>query len=65
MNSNAELYSGSNDSDLELAKDKDKDHAGAIPLRTKPFIVLVASCAALGGLIFGFDIDRSEAVEVE
>ena len=26
------------------------------PKRTKPFIVLVALCAALGGLIFGYDI---------
>jgi hypothetical protein len=26
------------------------------PHKTKPFIILVASCAALGGLVFGYDI---------
>jgi SP family sugar:H+ symporter-like MFS transporter len=49
-----------NDSDLELAKDKDKDHG----LRTKPFIILVACCAALGGLIFGYDIAGAGATFV-
>lgn len=32
--------------------------------RTKPFIVMVASCAALGGLIFGYDIGGAGATFV-
>ena len=50
--------------DLELAKDKDQDHTGTDALRTKPFIVLVACCAALGGLIFGYDIAGAGATFV-
>lgn len=38
--------------DEELGKGKDELHQK----RTKPFIVLVAMIAALGGLIFGYDI---------
>mmetsp|Transcript_5737 Transcript_5737/g.16156 ORF Transcript_5737/g.16156 Transcript_5737/m.16156 type:complete len:564 (-) Transcript_5737:130-1821(-) len=34
------------------------------PNRTKPFIVLVAICAALGGLIFGYDIAGAGATFV-
>jgi SP family sugar:H+ symporter-like MFS transporter len=60
---NAELSSGSNDSDVELAKDK-KDQEATTPLKTKPFIVLVACCAALGGLIFGYDIAGAGATFV-
>jgi SP family sugar:H+ symporter-like MFS transporter len=63
--SNDKPHSGgtsSNDSDLELAKHK--DHEEPMALRTKPFIVLVASCAALGGLIFGYDIAGAGATFV-
>mmetsp|Transcript_16196 Transcript_16196/g.18652 ORF Transcript_16196/g.18652 Transcript_16196/m.18652 type:complete len:502 (-) Transcript_16196:125-1630(-) len=42
--------------DLEKGNDKDVEIAASSPKRTKPYIVLVASCAALGGLIFGYDI---------
>lgn len=44
----------SHEKDVEIAKKVDPDVV-SIP-RTKPFIVLVACCAALGGLIFGYDI---------
>jgi SP family sugar:H+ symporter-like MFS transporter len=60
MNSAAvERTSDAGDSDPELAKG-DKDQG----LRTKPFIVLVACCAALGGLIFGYDIAGAGATFV-
>jgi hypothetical protein len=39
--------------DIETGKETD---SSTPPLKTKPFIVLVACCAALGGLIFGYDI---------
>jgi len=39
--------------DVELG---DALHKTTPSKRTKPFIVLVAACAALGGLIFGYDI---------
>jgi hypothetical protein len=32
--------------------------------KTKPFIVLIACCAALGGLIFGYDIGGAGATFV-
>jgi len=51
LSSNDEDIKVSNDDDIELAK-KDEDVVSFVP-RTKPFIVLVATCAALGGLIFG------------
>ena len=47
-------------SDVEIGQEKMEDTAAvAFDLnhrKTKPFIVLVAWCAALGGLIFGYDI---------
>jgi hypothetical protein len=49
-------------SDVEAAGGEDKlEETDAVaidltPRKTKPFIVLVACCAALGGLIFGYDI---------
>jgi len=48
----------SNSTDDEASYDKElaKDTSEAKTKRTKPFIVLVAICAALGGLIFGYDI---------
>lgn len=50
-------------SDIELAK-KNEDGALTSSPRTKPFIVLVACCAALGGLIFGYDIAGAGATFV-
>jgi sugar porter (SP) family MFS transporter len=46
--------SHSNMDDVELGTGNGK--ADLKPNRTKPFIVLVASLAALGGLIFGYDV---------
>jgi sugar porter (SP) family MFS transporter len=40
------------------------DHEPPAPKRTKSFIVLVAMCAALGGLIFGYDIAGAGATFV-
>lgn len=34
----------------------DKEAVNIISQRTKPFVALVACAAALGGLIFGYDI---------
>ena len=43
--------------DLEKGQGgKDDAEQEKVQLKTKPFIVLVACCAALGGLIFGYDI---------
>jgi sugar porter (SP) family MFS transporter len=39
-------------------------YAKVLTERTKPFIVLVACCAALGGLIFGYDIAGAGATFV-
>jgi sugar porter (SP) family MFS transporter len=50
-------------SDVEVAKTTEDGALTSIP-RTKPFIVLVASCAALGGLIFGYDIAGAGATFV-
>jgi len=43
-------------SDAELGVEKPEVFHHHKTTRTKPFIVLVAACAALGGLIFGYDI---------
>jgi SP family myo-inositol transporter-like MFS transporter 13 len=48
----------------EEALSKTKGDAAYVPEKTKPFIVLVASCAALGGLIFGYDIAGAGATFV-
>jgi sugar porter (SP) family MFS transporter len=47
--------------DEELGKEDDE---AFVPQKTKPFIVLVACCAALGGLIFGYDIAGAGATFV-
>jgi sugar porter (SP) family MFS transporter len=52
-----------NNSDVE-AGGKSKSGLVTASPRTKPFIVVVASCAALGGLIFGYDIAGAGATFV-
>lgn len=44
--------------------DDDSDKMETTIPATKPFIVLVACCAALGGLIFGYDIAGAGATFV-
>lgn len=43
-------------SDGESGKEESVRASQTMPNKTKPFIFLVASVAALGGLIFGYDI---------
>jgi len=51
--------------DVELAnEDEDMKSIPTESPKTKPFIVLVACCAALGGLIFGYDIAGAGATFV-
>lgn len=51
--------------DLETkGLDDDPDKLETEIPKTKPFIVLVACCAALGGLIFGYDIAGAGATFV-
>jgi hypothetical protein len=49
-------------SDIEIGKET---ITTTLPRKTKPFIVLVACCAALGGLIFGYDIAGKKAFDVK
>ena len=53
---------------VEMAKEEitEKNDSANVnePLKTKPFIILVACCAALGGLIFGYDIGGAGATFV-
>jgi sugar porter (SP) family MFS transporter len=50
--------------DIELAPGKKGEEFVTVSPRTKPFVVMVASCAALGGLIFGYDIAGAGATFV-
>jgi SP family sugar:H+ symporter-like MFS transporter len=52
-----------NNSDVEVGVKGKSGLVTASP-RTKPFIVVVACCAALGGLIFGYDIAGAGATFV-
>ena len=52
----------------ELNKDVEKggeDAASFVSRRTKPFVALVACAAALGGLIFGYDIVSKQRIAKE
>lgn len=68
MNQQNDTVDGLNDVEFDSGFDKEEDmdttsdmesggkETQAKDKRTRPFIVLVAICAALGGLIFGYDI---------
>jgi sugar porter (SP) family MFS transporter len=62
-NGEQEIANSENNSDVEAGAKGKSGLVTASP-RTKPFIVLVASCAALGGLIFGYDIAGAGATFV-
>jgi sugar porter (SP) family MFS transporter len=62
--SSEEITSSENNSDVEAGAVKGKSGLVTAFPRTKPFIVVVASCAALGGLIFGYDIAGAGATFV-
>ena len=63
IGTNDSISSNDDAVDVELAKDVDAA-IDSIPPRAKPIIVLVACCAALGGLIFGYDIAGAGATFV-
>ncbi len=52
------------DAEVLLEEGMEEAAAAFVPEKTKPFIVLVACCAALGGLVFGYDIAGAGATFV-
>jgi SP family sugar:H+ symporter-like MFS transporter len=63
ISSSEEIAKSENNSDVEAGVKGKSGLVTASP-RTKPFIVVVACCAALGGLIFGYDIAGAGATFV-
>lgn len=49
--------------DIEKDNRKEEEAINFVSERTKPFVALVACAAALGGLIFGYDIVSSQSLQ--
>lgn len=52
------------DDDEETALEKDSSHKDMDETRSKGFVIIVACAAALGGLIFGYDIGGAGTLTV-